>query len=505
MKEKRHGENKESRGRPPHDIFSSKKHSMDYATVDGVVQRTGYADKVYWYLLLIKELLDNAIDFLWKYYPGSSDALVTVTITISDSFFHIKVRNTNSRNIPVFQNLSAIFDYEMTYGSKQNQHIISRGLLGDAAKQIGTWPYVLMHTEDDGRKFSNKQWKIPLIIRANKRATRVLPYIDKHNQRITAPINLVSGKLPNANTDTEIETTWPIVDEVRESLDIHTIERFCKQYILFTTDISFKFRLIDNSTRRSSKTKNKNKNVSIKSKKEFLSELAKVITSPAPKAAIEIDAPAFHSISTTWNNKSTIHSYTPEEFTTAFTTVHDKENTTVHDVLLTFKEGTQLPKTPDTEISVAQLMKHPRKEKKIESLFNRLRKILKPAERLSLPYSHIKPMERKKALINRILSLYPRRDYFNTDKAVYKLVHGSYKDDRVWGTLYYPFAFEIIAIPLSNKILRRDTNRPSEFIGGVNYSVSPRSNKFEGEYKWMDKKLYYPRNADDIQGILERL
>ena len=318
---------------PPHDIFSSKKHSMDYATVHGVVERTGYADKVYWYLLLIKELLDNAIDFLWKYYPGSSDALVTATITISDSLFHIKVRNTNSRNIPVFENLPAIFDYEMTYGSKQNQHIISRGLLGDAAKQIGTWSYVLMHTEDDGREFSNKQWEIPLVIRANKRASRVLPYIDKHNQRITAPTSLVSGKLPNIDTDTEIETVWPIVDEVRESLDIHRIEKFCKQYILFTTDISFKFLLIDNSIRRSSKTKNKNNSVNIKSKKEFLSELAQVITSPAPKAPIKIDAPTFHSISTTWNNKSTIHSYTPEEFTIAFTTVHDKENTTVHDVL----------------------------------------------------------------------------------------------------------------------------------------------------------------------------
>ena len=392
----------------------------------------------------------------------------------------------------------------MTYGSKQNQHIISRGLLGDAAKQIGTWSYVLMHTEDDGREFSNKQWEIPLVIRANKRASRVLPYIDKHNQRITAPTSLVSGKLPNIDTDTEIETVWPIVDEVRESLDIHRIEKFCKQYILFTTDISFKFLLIDNSIRRSSKTKNKNNSVNIKSKKEFLSELAQVITSPAPKAPIKIDAPTFHSISTTWNNKSTIHSYTPEEFTIAFTTVHDKENTTVHDVLLAFKEGTQLSKTPDTEISVMQLMKHPRKEKKIESLFHRLRKILKPVERLSLPYSHIKPVERKKALINRILSLYPGRDHFNTDKAVYRLVHGSYEDERVWGTLYYPFAFEIIAIPLSNKILRRDPNRPSGFIGGVNYSVSPRSNRFEGEYRWFDKKSDYFKAANDIEGILEK-
>ena len=97
---------------PPMIFFRQKNIAWIMPQVHGVVERTGYADKVYWYLLLIKELLDNAIDFLWKYYPGSSDALVTVTITISDSLFHIKVRNTNSRNIPVFENLPAIFDYE---------------------------------------------------------------------------------------------------------------------------------------------------------------------------------------------------------------------------------------------------------------------------------------------------------------------------------------------------------------------------------------------------------
>jgi hypothetical protein len=49
---------------PSPDIFSSRKHSMDYVTVNGVVLRTGYSNKSDWYLLLIKELLDNAIDFL---------------------------------------------------------------------------------------------------------------------------------------------------------------------------------------------------------------------------------------------------------------------------------------------------------------------------------------------------------------------------------------------------------------------------------------------------------
>jgi hypothetical protein len=80
---------------------------------------------------------------------------------MDDSLFHIKVRNTNSRNIPVFQNLSAIFDYDIRYGSKQNQHTISRGMLGDATKQILAWPYVLIHTNDDGSSFKDKHWDKP--------------------------------------------------------------------------------------------------------------------------------------------------------------------------------------------------------------------------------------------------------------------------------------------------------------------------------------------------------
>jgi hypothetical protein len=162
---------KKSKSSPPPtgdpDIFSSRKHGMDYVTVNGIILRTGYANKSYWYLLLIKELLDNAIDFLWKNYSGSTDTSVIVDITTDDSLFHLKVRNTNTRNIPVFQNLSAIFDYVMRYGSKQNQHTISRGILGDAMKQILSWPYVLIHTKDDGSSFKERQWDKPLIIRCN--------------------------------------------------------------------------------------------------------------------------------------------------------------------------------------------------------------------------------------------------------------------------------------------------------------------------------------------------
>jgi hypothetical protein len=453
--------NKKSKSSSPTtspDIFSSKKHNMDYVTVNGVVLRTGYANKSYWYLLLIKELLDNATDFLWKNYSGSPDASVTVDITTDDSLFHIKVRNTNSRNIPVFQNPSAIFDYDMRYGSKQNQHIISRGMLGDALKQILAWPYVLIHTRDDGSSFKDRQWDKPLIIRCNGIERQIFLRVDKSNERIDVQINQIPGRL--SHTDTEIETIWPVIDEV--SLDINNIERFCRQYISLTTDIAFKFQLTDNSSTED------------------------ILAVDRDGTNRVVDAPALHSISTKWNNISSIHSCKPEEFVSTFTSVYDKDKTTVYDVLRTFKEGTQVAKTPDTEISVAQLLQNPDRDKKLESLYYQLKHILRPQERLSLPYSHLQTEERKRALIDRITSLYPK-GYLNTDRAVYRLIHGRYKDDK--GILQYPFAFEIIAIPLSDKVLNENTNRPSEFIGAVNYSVAPRSNKFGGEYHWTDKKL----------------
>ena len=69
---------------------------------------------------------------------------------MDDELFRITVRNSNDKNIPVFPDLTSIFDYDMRYGSKQDVHIISRGMLGDAMKQILSLGYVLIHSSDDG-------------------------------------------------------------------------------------------------------------------------------------------------------------------------------------------------------------------------------------------------------------------------------------------------------------------------------------------------------------------
>ncbi len=59
-------ENSNKKDVPPlqDDVFTSRKHSMDYFTVDGVILRTGYKNKRDWYLLPIREMLDNDADCL---------------------------------------------------------------------------------------------------------------------------------------------------------------------------------------------------------------------------------------------------------------------------------------------------------------------------------------------------------------------------------------------------------------------------------------------------------
>ena len=91
------------------EIFTSRKHGMDYFTVDGLVLRTGYKNKRDWYLLPIREMLDNDADFLWKYYKGANNASITVNVTMDDKLFRIMIRNSNDKNIPVFSDLGADF------------------------------------------------------------------------------------------------------------------------------------------------------------------------------------------------------------------------------------------------------------------------------------------------------------------------------------------------------------------------------------------------------------
>jgi hypothetical protein len=418
----------------------------------------------------------------------------------------------------------------MRYGSKQNLHIISRGMLGDAMKQILALPYVLIHANDDGTAFADRQWEYPLILRCNRRERQIFLYVDKANQAIEAhgkngrhsPI--IDSDKELLFTDTEIEFTLPIIDEVADSLDIReVVARFCKEYPIFTTDISFKFRLIDYSpdkeTSSSSSLEEQEQqqqpqkslsSLSDADKSKLASELVNVLSSPARKAPIKIDYPALHPISKSWVNIASIGSYKPAEFMTFIEGVYNKDNTTLDQRLRQLAEGTQIKKNPDNDISIAQLISadSTNKAKRIEQLYFELKQVLKhvldPKKKLSLPYT-TNTGKRKEALVKRIARLYDNK--LDTKRAVYKLEYGRFEDNES-DTLNFPYAFEIIAIPFDHdtidKAKKEEEPVKSEFKGSVNYSISPRGNMFEGNYKWDEKKNdeFYNASADDIKSIL---
>jgi hypothetical protein len=358
------------------EIFSSKKHMMDYVTEDGIIKRTTLANKRDWYLLVIKELIDNAIDWLWEVYQGRDDLKITIEVVLTkDKLFKCNVRNSNPENILVFKskNLVNIFDYEKTYGSKQNDFKVKREAYGDASKYILALPYVLVNLgRDKSNDFEDKQWHIPMYIRHNGIEQEILLHVDEANDiiepRITPPPPDKARRLKH--TDTEIEVTYPIIDGLIPEplgyissgyLQMEVIKDYCLDNIVGTTDISFDIKLVDSLT----------------TKKPIV---------------IELKQPRTHAISDDWNNLPSIVRYTPQEFRKKIFGVDDKTTTTIYQILRTFREGTQLKKTPDLNMPISTLVKDSEKVKQLYQMLRNSRLGKKPPRKVSLPYSNVKTM-----------------------------------------------------------------------------------------------------------------
>jgi hypothetical protein len=352
------------------EIFSSRKHLMDYVTEEGIIKRTGYTNKKDWYILVLKELIDNAIDWLWQYYQGRDDSEITIQVSFDDKIFNCKVRNTNPENVPVFKdkNLFNIFDYEKTYGSKQNEFKISRGTLGDAMKYIAALPYVLTNLgRDKSNDFEDQQWKIPMYIRHNGVEQKLLLIVDEANNTIDADITPAIDATSIKHTDTEIEVIYPMIDMVLKEgwlpdgsyssrgLELADIKNYCLDHIAGTTDISFEIKLIDN----------------------FRNKID------------HVKQPRSHAIADDWSNLPSILAYTPQEFRKKIFGVDDKSTTTIYQVLRTFKEGTQIKKTPDLDVSISKFVKDAEKVKALYLMLKTSRLAKSPPRKISLPYSKV--------------------------------------------------------------------------------------------------------------------
>lgn len=338
------------------DIFSFRSNNMQFFAAQGMKEATGYGEPKDWYLVIIKELFDNAIDWERDNYKGSADAKVTASFTINKDYtkLNCKVRNSNPANIPVgaFTQLDNILNYNMTFGSKQNEYRATRGQIGDGLKRIMGLPFILMNMGDTTGAFFNKQWDTPMYFRANGIERQATVEVNLGASQAINDIIESPKRLPH--TDTEIEITLPIIPEVKEFVTLPSIERHCRLSIIATTDLSFHIAIIDEQAQ-----------------------------AKGYRGNVTISQEAKHPIPKTLHNSTSVQIYHPAEFVTRIEGVYDRHNTSVYQVIKRFEEGAQMQKSVFNQllkvedvdnISIAQFMSRPDYQKKMLSLYKLLMK-----------------------------------------------------------------------------------------------------------------------------------
>jgi hypothetical protein len=210
-----------------------------------------------------------------------------------------------------------------------------------------------------------------MYIRHNGIEQEVLLHVDEANSIIAPHITPIDKVTPIKHKDTEVEVTYPLIDKVigkatgnsysftpSELLTLDTIKNYCLDNIVGTTDISFEIKLTDSLT-------------------------------TTPKKTLNIKQPRTHAISDDWNNLPSILRYTPQEFRKKIFGVDEKTTTSIYQILRTFREGTQLKKTPDLNMPISTLVKDSEKVKKLYQMLRNSRLGKKPLKKVSMPYSKV--------------------------------------------------------------------------------------------------------------------
>jgi hypothetical protein len=250
-------------------IATSTKQIAGYFTVSGIENELSIPEPD-WPCFALKELLDNAYDWLNDYYPRSSIGnnetkrrrYIAVRIQIDKianytdltRIFRIAVRNSNVDKIEVFgggiEGLEQIFDYSQWLSTKRYQHRMTAGSLGDYLKRHGGMGYASWNNivgsgngkvsyDDD----NNIQWEEPIIFRFNGSEYHVFVYYDRYKGLAKSVIKH-AGK-SDAIDYTEVECALPVSRincngsgrDVAPLID--KIHQYYRLYIIPKTDIKF--------------------------------------------------------------------------------------------------------------------------------------------------------------------------------------------------------------------------------------------------------------------------
>jgi hypothetical protein len=221
---------------------------MSYITVKAIESETSYL-LFQWPVFALKELIDNAWDFLNDYYPNNpkEDRKIGVTIKVDlktngeKNILRIAVRNSNVDNISMFEDLNSVFDYDRWYSTKRYQHRETCGSLGDFLKRgLGMGYASWTEGINDDNSFTDKQWEEPLIVIHNGEENGVYITVNKGSNE---PIKVEFEEGPSHSaTHTEVEVALP-VDQSIEDI-VSKLEQYYKIYKIGKSRTDFSFNII---------------------------------------------------------------------------------------------------------------------------------------------------------------------------------------------------------------------------------------------------------------------
>jgi hypothetical protein len=228
-------------------VFSSQRSQFaDYTTWKGIENKTGI-EREHAYDFVLKELLDNAVDYLETQHNTNAANIsppeIHVTIKKTEpheNLIRIVVSNSNyntticSSSKATFskQMLKSIFDFDRYHSSKRNQFKITKGALGDALKEVLCIPHVLAHDSEINN------WEYPLKIYAAQKIFQVHLAIDRINQLVSPRIYEVDGAEVTYCDDMKIEVTLPVVVDGQNKGDLITgLSNYLCNYSIFATHI----------------------------------------------------------------------------------------------------------------------------------------------------------------------------------------------------------------------------------------------------------------------------
>jgi 5S rRNA maturation endonuclease (ribonuclease M5) len=377
-------------------VFSSQKSQFaDYTTWKGIENKTGI-EKDDAVSFLVKELLDNAFDYLETGTRTATNLIkpeIHVVIERSqEKYVRITVCNSSYQNNLVFTSntLKSIFDFDRYHSSKRNQFKITKGALGDALKEVLCIPNILAHEAEIAN------WNYPLYVISQQKLYQIQLITDRINQIIYSQIKESDSEIATTEIQhyhpecTQIILTLPIINNDYTYTKLY---RFVLDYAMFATHVKLTFEDKNNE--------------------------------------MYIEFPQLQQINSKWKNYTSIYCYRQSQFH-EFILGLDNNDLVVYDVLYsTFREATNMPRSQITQMTVGQL-KH--STDSIDKLYDELRNSMSPPAALTLPFDVIKKV-RTKALEHRVSDIYG-----SFKEMKYKSTTGFYSDGK--GT-QIPFYFEI--------------------------------------------------------------